>query len=1069
MLKLYQSNCLEQLVDLLAATVSTPLQSPFAAETVVVQHPGMGHWLSLRLAERLGICANVAFPLPAGFIWGIFRAILDEVPEHNPFEPALLAWRILGLLDEVKDQDLFKPVSTYLADDSDPKRYDLACRIAETFDQYLLYRPDWIKQWEAGHPAVAGDGWQAELWRRLSASSAEAHWIQLQQHLHRLLLSDGAQDRLPERISLFGISTLSPGYLETLRCLSERVDTHLFLLNPCAAHWAEIVDKEMKARSEEEAGGSELYLEVGHPLLASLGRQGRDFFASILEYDPGTIDRFEPPENRGLLGQLQQDICDLRDRTAEPKQPLPVNDRSLQFHSCHSIMREVEVLKDQLLEIFQKNRHIEPSDVLVMSPAMERYAAYIEAVFSSTDATAVPYQIVDKSVMLESPLVAGFFNLLQIDKSRFDSNSIMALLEITAIQRCFGLAESDLELIVRWIRESGIRWGHSGAERAHLGLPRIDQNSWRAGLDRMLLGYALPGGGTQLFQGILPYDEIEGVDATLLGALNAFIDALSDLRARLQGKHTVDAWGQLLLEMVDSFFDPSEQEEPQIQLLRNGIETLCNQSQCAEFRGKVSLELIYKYLETQLAKGQGGNRALSRGVTFCSLASMRGLPYKVISLIGMNDGDFPKHRPTPGFDLMAGRFRFGDRIRRADDRYLFLETLISARHTLYISFVGQHIRDNSNLPPSGLVDELLDYLDRCYYTESDGAVRDHCIIHHPLQPFSRYYFQPGSRLLSYSKEMYKAHQASLNATTSSAPFLRHRLPETDSTWRQVELKQLIKFFSNPARYFVQHRLGIYYEREEEPLKTTEPFALDYFAQCELSQALVEHELAGEGKDLLHAQIRASGDLPHGRFGDRIFEQQRGVAKKFADRLKPYLETTRKSAIEIDLCLNGMQLYGCLNNSMGREGQFGYSAHTIWKNQLLELWINHLVLNRVKPPDVKLASRWLDDKKLYSFAPVDLPEKHLGKLLDLYWEGLHHPLHFFPKSSCEYMEQRLKERRVEDCLDRAKQKWGGEYVGNNEGSDPYYRLAFPDEEVFDESFITLSEQIYRPLLEHLQLT
>jgi len=1065
MLKLYQSNRLEKLVDLLAATVSEPLQSSFAAETVIVQHAGMSRWISLRLAERLGICANMSFPLPAEFIWEIFRAVLDEVPEHNQFEPAVLTWRILGLLDEVKHRDLFKPVATYLADDGDLKHYDLACRIAETFDQYLLYRPDWIEAWQTGRPAVAGDAWQAELWRRLSIPDAGSHWIHLQQQLHQALLSDDVANRLPERISLFGISTLSPGYLETLRCLSERMDVHLFLLNPCAAHWTEIVDEEVKAKSEEEADGSELYLEVGHPLLASLGRQGRDFFASLLEYDPGTIDLFETSGKRDLLGQLQQDIQSLRDRTAEPKQPLPVNDGSLQFHSCHSAMREIEVLKDQLLEIFQKNRGIEPSDVLVMSPAMDTYAAYVDAVFSATDGAAIPYQIVDKGVMLESPLIAGFFNLLQMDKSRLESNSIIALLEITAIQRHFDLAEADLDLIIRWIKESGIRWGRDGAERDSLGLPNTDQNSWCAGLDRMLLGYALPGSENQLFQGILPYHEIEGAGATVLGSLNAFMQALFNLQRKLQGRYAVHVWGQLLFEVVDSFFDASEQEAPQIQLLCNAIETLCNQSQCAGFKGEVSVDLIYKHLKTQLARGQGGNRTLSSGVTFCSLTSMRSLPYKIISLIGMNDGAFPKHRTTPGFDLMARRFRFGDRIRRADDRYLFLEALISARCFLYISFVGQNIRDNSKLPPSGLVDELLDYLDRCYYTDTQGGIRDHCITIHPLQAFSKQYFQSGSGLLSYSKEMYQAHQSNLEATTSGEPFLKHELSEPDSAWRQVELVQLFKFFSNPARYLIQHRLGIYYEREDGPLETTEPFALDYFARCDLDQLLVENGLAGQDKDELHAQIRASGELPHGCFGDRVFEQQMSYSKRFIDRLKPHLEITKETSIDVDIHLNKMQLYGRLIH-IGKDGQFSYSVHTIWKNQLLEMWIRHLVLNVLRPSDIQLTSRWLDDKKLHSFAPVELPEKYLGELLDLYWRGLHRPLHFFPKSSCEYMEHRLKDKSVDYCLSRAKQKWCGEYVGNNEDSDPYYRLAFSAEEVFDECFTALSEQIYRPLLEHL---
>ncbi len=1066
MLRLYQSNELEQLVDLLAATLSEPLPSPLSTETVVVPHPGMGQWLSLRLAERLGICANTAFPLPAGFIWEIFRAVLGRVPEHNPFEPAVLGWRILALLEELKGQPAFKPVSAYLADGSELKRYELACRIAETFDQYLLYRPDWIRQWEAGRPAVAGDDWQAMLWRRLSGSCSGRHWVELQQQLHRALLMDDVAAKLPERAALFGISTLSPGYLKTLHCLSERMDIHLFLLNPCAVHWTEIVDETAKARSEEECGEPPLYLEVGHPLLASLGRQGRDFFAALLEYDPGTLERFVPPENANLLGQLQQDIYNLHDRTAGPRQPFPREDRSLQFHSCHSVMREVEVLKDQLLELFQNDERIEPSDVLVMAPDITAYAPHIEAAFSTTGATAIPFQITDKSAWLETPLIAGFFNLLQIGKSRFDSGSTMALLETAAVQRRFGLAENDLDPIMRWVRESGIRWGLSGAERAQLGLPGTDQNSWRAGLDRMLLGYALPGDGTRLFQGVLPYDEIEGADAARLGALDAFIDVLRNFRNRLQGRYCIDAWGRLLLEMIEAFFIPSEQEELQLQQLRDGIEALCHQGQRAGFTGEIPLEVIHRHLKARLARGQGGGRGGGHGVRFCSLASMRGLPYKVIALIGMNDGDFPRQCSTPGFDLMAKRFRPGDRVRRADDGYLFLETLLCARHTLYISFIGQHIRDNSRIPPSGLVDELLDYLDRCYSVEHAGGVREQAVVHHPLQPFSRRYFQPGSGISSYSEAMYQAYRANRRTAASPAPFLKRELPEPDPAWRHVELAQLARFFSHPARYFLQQRLAVYYEREEASLETTEPFLLDYFARCRLNQSLVDQLLAGESRELLRARLRAAGALPHGRFGDRLFERHGAIAEKFTARLRPHLEATRERVIEVDLPLKGMRLCGRLSGHIGETGQFGYSVHSLWASQRLELWIKHLVLNVVKPSGIQRESRWMDDKKLYTFSPVDSAERHLEELLELYWQGLCRPLHFFPKSSAAYVQHRLSEKSIEASLEKAKQTWTSKH---SEGHDPYYRLAFLPDDIFNDEFIALSERVYRPLLMHLQST
>ena len=1066
MLKLYQSNHLERLVGALAAIISEPQQSPLAAETVVVQHPAMGRWVSLRLAEQLGICANMSFPLPAGFIWGIFRAVLKEVPEHNQFEPTILTWRILELLNKIEHQGLFQPISTYLACGDDVKHYDLACRIAEAFDQYLLYRPDWIKAWEAGRTAVAGDTWQAELWRRLSTSSSGSHWIHLQQQLRHARSSDKAIGKLPERISIFGLSTLSPGYLEILRCISEQVDVHLFLLNPCAAHWTEIVDEKKKAKCEEDADGSELYLEIGHSLLASLGRQGRDFFASLHEYDLATIDLFETPEKQDLLGQLQQDIQHLHDRSADLKLPLPLKDRSLQFHSCHSVMREVEVLKDQLLEIFQKNKNIAPSDVLVMSPDMEAYAAYIEAVFSTSDAAVIPYNISNSGAVLESPLIDGFFQLLQISKSRLDSNSVIDLLEIKAIQKRFEIAGSDLDLIIHWVRECGIRWGRDATERERLGLPNANQNSWRAGLDRMLLGYALPGNETQLFQGILPYDEIEGVGATVVGSLNAFMTALFDLQIKLQSEYSIERWHQLLCDLLESFFAPAEQEENQIQLLRNGIDVLNNQSHCADFKGNVSAELIHKHLKSQLASEQAGHSALSHGVTFSALTSMRSLPYKIICLIGMNDGRFPKQRPKLGFDLTARQFRFGDRNHRADDRYLFLETLMSARYALYISFIGQHIRDNSKIPPSGLVDELLDYLDRCYHTAQKDGIREHCITHHPLQAYSKQYFQSDSGLSSYSKEMFQAHQANIDTVEPVKPFFRYALSESDQEWRKVELMQLIKFYSNPARYLIQHRLGIYYEKEEELLETTEPFSLEYFSKCELNQYLVEKCLVGEGSDNLHVQTRASGELPHGCFGDRIFEKQMMHSKKFIARLEPYLDVTSEMSVEVDINLNNIQLYGRLNK-INRDGQFYFSVHSIWNNQLLELWIRHLVLNVMKPADVQLSSRWLDDKKLYSFMPVEMPEKYLAELLDLYWHGLQCPLHFFPKSSFEYMAHCFKGKSVDECISKAKQKWRGDYNNNNECDNPYYNLVFSSDDPLDDSFRELSEIIFRPLLEHLK--
>ena len=1063
MLKLYQSNRLERLVDLLAAVVSEPLDDPLAPEIIAVQHPGMARWLSLRLAERLGICANVRFPLPAGFVWRIFRGLLEGVPEHNGFEPAVLGWRILGLLEGLENSRPFAPVHAYLAGGDDVKRYELARRIAAAFDQYLVYRPDWITAWEQGGRGVEGDAWQAELWRRLAAQGPGTHWVRLQQRLYRLLDSGEAVEGLPPRVVLFGTPTLSPGYLEILRRLSERMDVHLFLLNPCAGHWTDIVDEAQKARREQESGGAEAYLEVGNPLLASWGRQGRDFFAAILDYDPGSLEAFEPPGEGSLLHRIQSDILHLRDRGPGSGELLPRDDPSLQFHSCHSAMREVEVLKDQLLELFRRNPDLEPSDVLVMTPDIDDYAPYVEAVFSAADAQgAIPWQITDRSAALESPLIAAFFNLLKTGRGRFDANGMLALLEVPAIRRRFGLAEGDLGLIARWVEQSGIRWGRDGGDRADRGLPDTDQNSWRAGLDRLLLGYALPGGGERLFQGILPYDEIEGAAASVLGGLHAFAGAVFGLQPRLACDRPVEAWGRELLAMLDDFFLPSEDEEAQAQGLRDAVEAMLEQVRRAGFGGAVSVDLVCGHLESQLAAGLDGGRFLSGGVTFCALAPMRSLPYQVICLIGMNDGRFPRQRRAPGFDLMARRFRPGDRCRRADDRYLFLETLISARRVLYISYVGQDIRDNSPIPPSVLVDELLDYLERAFRTDEEGGVRRALLSRHPLQPFSRRYFMPGTGLFSYSGDMCRASRAMLEQGHEIRPFIERPLPEPEPEWRQVELEQLTRFFANPVRYLLQRRLGLYLEEGEGLLEDREPFELDYFTENSLAQRLVEAELAGRDAGQLFACMRAAGELPHGRVGARIFERVKGAAVNFAAELKTHYEPPLAEPLEVDLELGDMRLRGRLD--VGRGGLFGYSVHGIWDHQLLGLWLRHLVLNALDPAGVDPVSRWLDKERLYRFGPVEQAMDRLGELLAIYWQGLSHPLRLFPKSGLEYARHLSSGKDEEYALNKARDRWAGERNPNPEYGNPYYQLAFPTGDVLDEEFRELSSKVFLPLFE-----
>ena len=529
MLTVHHSNRLEALADELARVTRAPLASALATEIVIVQSRGVARWLSLALAERTGVCANVRFPFPTAYGWELYRALCGEVPQQSPFDPEVLTWRIFGVLPELERTPEFEPVARYVAGDA-LRRYELAARLAQLYYEYLVYRPDWISTWEREPPPH----WQGLLWRRLSAEAKVPHRAALHLRSLRALADGKAHPALPERVSVFGAPALPPALLELFAALARVADVHLFVPNPCREYWGDIVGEAQIARKEAAGSADVSYLEAGNPLLASLGKQGRDFIdlLTALEGDAlGEASHFVEPGRSSLLASIQSDVLDLA-RPGGEAAPANVaaDDVSVQVHSCHSAMREVEVLHDQLLALFSRTPGLQPSDVVVMTPDIATYAPYVEAVFGTAE-HRIPFNISDRGAEDESSLAATFMALLGLPGSRYDVNRVLGILDEPAIRRRFGLTESDLDTVRDWVRESGIRWGIDAEHRGRFGLPAVHEHTWRFGLDRLLLGYGLPAGGERLFAGVLPYDHVEGSLGAVLGRFATFAESAIALDA----------------------------------------------------------------------------------------------------------------------------------------------------------------------------------------------------------------------------------------------------------------------------------------------------------------------------------------------------------------------------------------------------------------------------------------------------------------------------------------------------------------------------------------------------------
>lgn len=1043
MLNLHQGNRLEALAERLAHVMRAPLAAPLAAETIVVQSHGVARWLALELARSGGICANVRFPLPAAYAWTLYRA-LDTAPRTSDFEPEVMTWRIMQALPALEGRAEFTPVRAYVRGEI-YRRYELARRIADTFDQYLLYRPDWIAQWDRGDTPH----WQAVLWRRVAAGAGAPH----RAALHRRFLErlDGgllAQAGVPERISVFGAPALPPMLLELFAGLAEHVDVHFFLLNPCREYWGDIQAGGEIARKKLAGRPDAAYLESGNALLASLGKQGRDFFDLLQNCVSIEHDCYVDPGKASLLAAVQWDILNLQERaTAGGAAEVAAEDRSLQVHVCHGAMREVEVLHDRLLEMFERWPDLAPSDIVVMTPDIEAFAPYIDAVFGTAE-PRIPFNISDRSAERESPLAATFMALLDLPGSRYEAGKVLELLDEPAVRRRFALTVEDLDTVHDWVRESGIRWGIDSAHRARFGVPATFEHTWRFGFERLMLGYALPGGGERLFSDILPHDEIEGSLGEILGRFAGFAEAALGLN-EMPVLRTAPQWARALREILTQFFDSDESEEEHVEGVRAAISAFESEAAAGGFEGAVPLEVVKNVLRSRLEVP--GRAFLSGGVTFCAMVPMRSLPFEVVCLLGMNDTVFPRMRRPYGFDLMASDFRKGDRSRRDDDRYLFLESLASARRCFYLSYTGRHIRDDSVMPPSVLASELMDYLAQNYSGPQGSDIRAHVLTQHPLQPFSVRYFTGDPRLFSYSRMLCEAAGRSAKAPQ---PFSAQPLPEPESEWRVVELDSLIRFLRNPARYFLRERLGIRLEDAEEDPDGSEPLVLTGLEDYALKQRLLAVRMRGMPLTAALPLARASGLLPHAQVGAAAFERTASEVEGFAQRLLAAHPRDSLEPIPFALQLAGMELRGVLGGVSG-EGLLGQRLAECKAKDLLDAWARHLVLNALRPEGVTLLTRWLLQDKLLTFSPLPQPDLPLAALLELYWSGLQRPLHFFPESACAYMKK-------ECSMDAARKIWFSNR-GRGEDADPYYRLAFRGIDALDREFEALAQAVFGPLL------
>jgi len=1112
-LHIHRAERADALVDALAEVLHDPPPDPFAPEVIAVPTRGMERWLTQRMSGRLGarsgradgVCANIEFPFPGHLIGSAVAAASAIDPGSDEWLPERAVWPLLEVVDGCLAEPWLQSLALHLrrgsqmAGEGDPdRRFGSVRHLADLFDRYALHRPEMVRAWTVGQD-TDGDGrdlpgdvaWQAELWRRLRERIPQADPAERREMACERLRRDPELVELPRRIALFGFTRLPVGHLHVLRALAASRDIHVFLLHPSPALWrrvAELIEHLPPIIRRSEDPTARL---AANRLLASWGQDAREL-QLVLGAGSEQIDRHLPTAQGAstLLARIQADIRSDRAPPGAPlageedaRPPLDPGDRSVQVHSCHGRVRQVEVIREVILHLLDDDPSLEPRDVIVMCPDIETFAPLIHATFGAGETSdeegeidALPVDVrpadlhvrlADRSLRQTNAVLGVVGELLDLAGQRVTASQVLDLADREPVRRRFRFDDDDLARVREWIGASGIRWGFDARHRAPFKLDTLGAGTWRAGLDRILLGVTMTEVQQRLFADVLALDDVDSGAIDLVGRLAEFVDRLRRAVDALSGQNTIDAWALAIAEAADALTATTERDGWQHAELHRLLDEVVAEATAGEAVSQVGIALadVRSLLGSRL-QGRPTRANFRTGhLTVCTLVPMRSVPHRVVCLLGLDDGSFPRKAPHDGDDLMVGDPHVGDRDARSEDRQMLLDALLAARDHLIVTYSGHDERTNLPRPPAVPVSELLDTVDA---TVAAGAAdaRGHVVVQHPLQPFDPRNFARGAlvrdRTWGFDTVTLGGARAVMGRRSDPPPFLAEPLPPPRADL--VEVENLVHFVQHPVRAFLSERLGISVRDFSDELEDDLPVELDALETWAVGQRLLEARLSGvEPRTAAMAEI-ARGSLPPGVLGKPVIEQVLPIVEGIVAAVGAVLDADPPSTDSLDVRLelpDARRLSGTI------PGLIGDTLRTVTYSKVspkhrLAAWVRLLALTAAHPdrPFAAATVGRAHDGTGVTIARIrplgadpasrrECALHHLATLTDLYDRGMRAPLPLYCATSAAYVAAALAGG---DAVAAGHNAWTTDWMYDREDREPEHQLVLGGQRTFDEVLV-----------------
>ncbi len=1076
-LSIHRSERADALVRGLAEVLASAPADPFVPDLVAVPSKGVERWIAQSLSTTLGagagsadgVCAHVAFPSPGRLVGEAVAVATGIEPDDDPWAGRRLVWALLDVVDGCAGEDWCRTLGRHLglvagrADQG--RRVATAQKLAGLFTAYAAQRPAMVRAWAAGRDTDGLGGaldddvaWEAELWRRLRSALAVPSPAERVDEACRRLREDPALVDLPDRLSLFGPTRLTTDQVTVLGALAEHRAVHLWLPHPSPALWDRVAGTDPEATRRRTDPTRDL---PRHPLLGSCGRDARELQVRLRALVRAGLDEHLPPDDASsdaagdtLLSALQRDIRD--DRLPTGRHPLADDDRSVTVHACHGRQRQVEVLREVLLGLLEDDPTLEPRDVIVMCPDIESYAPLISAAFGLVveegpdrpgevhPGHRLRVRLADRSLRQTNPVLAVVGRLLDLADARLTVSEVLDLAAMPAVRARFGFDDEELELLGDWARRAGVRWGLDAEARTPYRLDGIRQNTWQTGLDRVLVGVAMDAEDLRSVGMALPLDDVDSNEAELAGRLAELVDRLALAVGALGRRQPLTAWVDALLVAVDALTRAAPQDDWQTHEARRRLTDVL--ADAGERAGRVPLGLqdVRAVLADRL-RGRPTRASFRTGhLTMCTMVPMRSVPHRVVCLLGVDDGVFPRATHADGDDALARDPWVGERDPRSEDRQLFLDAVLAAGERLVVLYTGADERTGAERPPAVPLGELLDVLDRTAVPppgRAGGRVRDRVLVRHPLQPFDARNFEAG-RLgvpgpFSFDAAAHDGARALRGERRPVPPFLAAPLDD-DGVGDTVELESLVGFLEHPVRSFLRGRLGLGVVAEEEEPADALPVELAPLERWSVGERLLSAGLAGVPRERAVRAEWLRGDLPPGPLGAAVVDPVADEVEALVVRTAG-LRGGRPEALDVSVDLGcGVRLVGTVPGIHGTAVVRVTYSRLAAKHRL-RAWVQLLALAASRPEGPWQAATAGRGRKPGTQAlsridapPPDAAREVLDGLVALYRLGRREPLPLAPATSCSYAEKRRSGSPPGACAARAGLEWRRSHDGGDIG-------------------------------------